>query len=48
MENHVYAETQRVLSYCLMRQGNFLRQMGKPEEALPLVSENYRGTSFWG
>lgn len=28
-----YAEQQRVLSYCLMRQGNILRQMEKPDEA---------------
>jgi tetratricopeptide (TPR) repeat protein len=31
-----YAEQQRVLSYCLMRQGNLLRQMEKPQEALAL------------
>jgi len=31
-----YAEQQRVLAYCLMRQGNILRQMGKPEEAFVL------------
>ena len=31
-----YAEQQRVLSYCLMRQGNILRQQGKPQEALAL------------
>jgi tetratricopeptide (TPR) repeat protein len=31
-----YAEQQRVLSYCLMRQGNILRQKGKPREALLL------------
>jgi hypothetical protein len=29
-------EQQRVLSYCLMRQGNLLRQLGKSEEALAL------------
>jgi tetratricopeptide (TPR) repeat protein len=29
-----YAEQQRVLAYCLMRQGNLLRQMEKPQEAL--------------
>jgi len=31
--NPAYLELQRVLSYCLMRQGNILRQMGKPNEA---------------
>lgn len=28
-----YSEQQRVLSYCLMRLGNILRQLGKPAEA---------------
>jgi tetratricopeptide (TPR) repeat protein len=31
-----YAEQQRVLSYCLMRQGNIFRQLGKPERAMAL------------
>lgn len=31
-----YSELQRVLSYCLMRQGNILRQLGKPQQALAL------------
>jgi len=31
-----YAKQQRVLAYCLMRQGNLLRQMEKPQEALAL------------
>jgi tetratricopeptide (TPR) repeat protein len=35
-DNPVYANQQRVLSYCLMRQGNILRQLGKPQEALEL------------
>ena len=35
-ENPAYGEQQRVLSYCLMRQGNILRQTEKPEEALVL------------
>jgi tetratricopeptide (TPR) repeat protein len=35
-ENPAFAEQQRVLSYCLMRQGNILRQMEKPQEALDL------------
>jgi tetratricopeptide (TPR) repeat protein len=35
-EDPAYAEQQRVLSYCLMRQGNILRQMEKPQEALAL------------
>ncbi|MBE0411752.1 MAG: hypothetical protein IBX69_18650 [Anaerolineales bacterium] len=33
-ENPAYAEQQRALSYCLMRRGNILQQMKKPEEAL--------------
>lgn len=36
MKSPAYAEQQRVLSYCLMRQGNVLRQMDKPAEALAL------------
>jgi tetratricopeptide (TPR) repeat protein len=35
-DNSAYSEQQRVLSYCLMRQGNILRQMEKPQEALSL------------
>ncbi len=35
-ENPTYKEQQRVLSYCLMRQGNLLRQLKKPDEALAL------------
>jgi len=35
-DNPDYAEQQRVLSYCLMRQGNILRQQEKPQEALVL------------
>jgi tetratricopeptide (TPR) repeat protein len=35
-DHPVYAEQQRVLSYCLMRQGNILRQMEKLQEALVL------------
>jgi tetratricopeptide (TPR) repeat protein len=31
-----YPEQQRVVSYCLMRQGNLLRQKEKPREALAL------------
>ncbi len=31
-----YPDQQRVLSYCLMRRGNILRQLGKPQEALAL------------
>ena len=34
----VCAEQQRVLAYCLMRQGNALRQLGQSQEALT-VSE---------
>lgn len=36
MEKSAFYEQQRVLSYCLMRQGNLLRQMGKSEEALAI------------
>ena len=36
MDHPAFTEQQRVLSYCLMRQGNLLRQMDKPEEALLL------------
>src|SRR4030042_724999 len=35
-DDPAYAEQQRVLSYCLMRQGNILRQLKKPHEALAL------------
>lgn len=35
-EDPAYAGGQRVLSYCLLRQGNILRQLKKPEEALRL------------
>ncbi|NJD60211.1 MAG: hypothetical protein C3F13_06435 [Anaerolineales bacterium] len=38
-EEPEYADQQRVLSYCLMRQGNILRQLGKPDEALPLSEQ---------
>lgn len=31
-----YIQQQRVLAYCLMRQGNVLRQLGRPQEALAL------------
>ena len=31
-----YAQKQRVLAYCLMRQGNILRQLGQMEEAAAL------------
>ena len=36
IEDPAYTEQQRVLAYCLMRQGNLLRQKGKSEEALAL------------
>jgi tetratricopeptide (TPR) repeat protein len=35
-EDPACAEGQRVLAYCLMRQGNILRQLKKPGEALAL------------
>jgi tetratricopeptide (TPR) repeat protein len=34
--NPAYPEQQRVLSYCLMRQGNILRMLGRPQEALEI------------
>jgi tetratricopeptide (TPR) repeat protein len=34
--NPAYAEQQRVLSYCLMRQGNILRMLERPQEALEI------------
>ena len=36
VDNPAYSDQQRVLAYCLMRQGNILRQMEKPQEALAL------------
>ncbi len=33
MDDPTYREQQRVLSYCLMREGNILRQLGKPDKA---------------
>lgn len=36
VEEPAYPEQQRVLAYCLMRQGNLLRQMGKSEQASAL------------
>ena len=35
-DDPAYAEQQRVLSFCLMRQGNILRQLKKPQQALAL------------
>ena len=35
-DHPLYREKQRVLAYCLMRQGNLLRQMEKPQEAQAL------------
>jgi hypothetical protein len=35
-EDPAYAEKQRVLAYCLMRQGNLLRQKGRSGEAFAL------------
>ncbi len=34
--NPAYAEQQRVLSYCLMRQGNILRMLQRPQDALEI------------
>jgi hypothetical protein len=36
LEDSAYAEQQRVLAYCLMRQSNLLRQMDKSAEAFAL------------
>jgi len=36
IEESAYTEQQRVLAYCLMRQGNLLRQKGRSKEALVL------------
>ena len=36
VDDPAYTEEQRVLSYCLMRQGNILRQMEKPQQALEI------------
>jgi tetratricopeptide (TPR) repeat protein len=38
-DNPAYAEQQRVLAYCLMRQANILRQIGKPGEAFALSEQ---------
>ena len=35
-DDPAYKEQQRVQAYCLMRQGNILRQLGKPQEAMAL------------
>lgn len=35
-DQSAFPESQRVLAYCLMRQGNILRQIGQTEEALEL------------
>ena len=35
-DQSAYSECQRVLAYCLMRQGNILRQIGQTAEALEL------------
>lgn len=35
-EHPAFAEKQRVLAYCLMRQGNILRQIGQVQEAVEL------------
>lgn len=43
-----YPEQQRVLSYCLMRQGNILRQTGQPQEALELSEREIAAARFSG
>jgi len=35
-DDPAFADQQRVLAYCLMRQGNILRQVDKPQQALAL------------
>lgn len=41
-ETPAYHQKQRVLAYCLMRQGNILRQVGREAEAMELVDRELR------
>lgn len=47
-DDPAYGEQQRVLAYCLMRQGNVLRQMGEPERALKLGRRELAAASASG
>lgn len=47
-DNPAYAEQQRVLAYCLMRQSNLLRQMDKPEEAFALSERELKAARLSG
>jgi tetratricopeptide (TPR) repeat protein len=47
-DDPAYADGQRVLSYCLMRQGNILRQMDKPQQALELSEREIRAARTSG
>jgi tetratricopeptide (TPR) repeat protein len=47
-DDPAYPEYQRVLSYSLMRQGNILRQLGKPQEALALSEREIKAARASG
>jgi tetratricopeptide (TPR) repeat protein len=47
-DNPAYVEQQRVLAYCLMRQSNLLRQLGKPEEAFALCERELTAARLSG
>jgi tetratricopeptide (TPR) repeat protein len=48
LDNPAYAEQQRVLAYCLMRQSNLLRQMDKSEEAFALSEREINAARLSG
>jgi tetratricopeptide (TPR) repeat protein len=47
-EDPAYAEQQRILAYCLMRQGNILRQIDKPKEAFALAEREITAARLSG
>lgn len=47
-DDAAYGEQQRVLAYCLLRQGNVLRHMGEPEHALCLGRRELAAASASG
>lgn len=47
-DHPTYAAQQRVLAYCLMRQGNVLRHLGEPEQALALGRRELAAASASG
>ncbi len=47
-DHPAYATQQRVLAYCLMRQGNVLRHLGEPEQALALGRRELAAASRCG